>query len=297
MEVMLAAGAALAIAFLVLGVRPGAPDQRARVRMDNLRERTEFGLPAPPPPRRQGALGRTVRATLGRLVPPRLMRTTESLLERGGAESMRAGQFLAIWAVLGIASVAGAAAWLTADARERTPLLAAGILLAIMVGGPWLLLRRRAMARTRSIDRALPQVLDLIVTNIECGLGLQAAMMVVSQKFTGPIAVEFARTMREISVGVPREDALNAMAQRTGSSDVAGIARVIAQAERSGVSVGEILRARARELREHRRLVARELANKVPVKMTIPMVLFIFPTFFLLLLAPVAMNAAEVMGG
>lgn len=295
MEVILAAGAALAVALLVLGLRPGAPDERALARLEGLRDRTEFGLPVAPAPIRSSMLASTARATLGRLAPPRLVRAAESLLERGGSK-MTAEAFLALWAVVSIVSIAGITVWGTAETRETMPLLAAGILLVIMVYGPWLLLRRRAISRARSIDRALPQVLDLIVTNIECGLGLQAAMMVVGQKFNGPIAVEFARTMREIAVGVPREDALAAMARRTGSSDVAGVARVIAQAERSGVSVGEILRARARELREHRRLLARELANKVPVKMTIPMVLFIFPTFFLLLLAPVAMNAVEVMG-
>src|SRR5690606_36461112 len=116
--------------------------------------------------------------------------------------------------------------------------------------GPWFVLRRRATARTRSIDCALPQVLDLLVTNIECGLGMQAALLVVAERFTGPIAEEFARAMRAIGIGVPREEALLAMAQRTGSTDVAGIARAIAQAERSGMSVGEILRSRSRELRE-----------------------------------------------
>jgi tight adherence protein C len=206
------------------------------------------------------------------------------------------GQFLAMWVTVSIASDVGTLLWIRAAERDTIGLVAAGVSAMAMAYGPWLVMRRRAAKRTRSIDRALPQVLDLIVTNIECGLGLQAAMMVVAEKFTGPIALEFARAMREIAVGVPRVDALDAMARRTGSTDVGGIARAIAQAERSGVSVGEILRARARELREHRRLLARELANKVPVKMTIPMVLFIFPTFFLLLLAPVAMNAAEIMG-
>ncbi|MCA9857592.1 MAG: type II secretion system F family protein, partial [Dehalococcoidia bacterium] len=89
--------------------------------------------------------------------------------------------------------------------------------------------------------------------------------------------------------------ALMAMAERTGSDDVQAVARAIAQAERSGISIAQLLRARATEMRERRRLTAREQANKVPVKMTIPVVFFIFPTFFLLLLTPVALNAAEVM--
>lgn len=296
MDVMLAAGAALTIAFLVVGMRLGAPDRRALARVEGLREHTEFGLPVATPLARRPRLGHTAGGVLLRLVPPRMLRTTESLLERGGA-STTAGRFLATWSVVSVVAIAGALLWASAAPRGTMPLATAGGAVLAMVYGPWFLLRRRAAARTREIDRALPQVLDLIVTNIECGLGLQAAMMMVAQKFGGPIALEFARTMREIAVGVPREDALNAMARRTGSTDVAGVARAIAQAERSGVSVGDILRARARELREHRRLIARELANKVPVKMTIPMVLFIFPTFFLLLLAPVAMNAAEVMGG
>jgi len=228
-------------------------------------------------------------------VPPRLLLTTEALLERAGA-NVSAARFLLLWATATAVTLVVGLNLATGADRGMGALLSGGALGVAIICGPWLLMRRRAVARTRAINRALPQVLDIIVTNIECGLGLQAAMLMVADKFSGPIATELARAMREMGVGVPREDALNAMACRTGSSDVAQIARAIAQAERSGVSVGEILRARARELREHRRLLAREQANKVPVKMTIPMVLFIFPTFFLLLLAPVAMNAAEMMG-
>jgi len=293
MELILATGAAFTVALLVLATRLGAPDRRARARVEHLRDETEFGLPVAivsQPPR-----ARHLGSAALRLVPPRFLHATEALLERAGA-NVSAGRFLLFWAVATAVALVGVLSWSTGADRGMPGLVSAGVLGAAIIYGPWLIMRRRASARTRDINRALPQVLDIIVTNIECGLGLQAAMLVVADKFSGPIATEFSRAMREIGVGVPREDALNAMARRTGSTDVAQVARAIAQAERSGVSVGEILRARARELREHRRMLAREQANKVPVKMTIPMVLFIFPTFFLLLLAPVAINAAETLG-
>lgn len=293
MELVLATGAALTVAMLVLGTRVGAGDRLTRARIDHLRIDTEFGLPAEvipaPSPRRRHLSGVVLR-----LAPPRLVRATEELIERGGA-TFSVGQFLGLWVAVSTASLAVALTWAVSAERDLITRLGPAALVGATMYVPWFLLRRRATIRQRAINRALPQVLDIIVTNIECGLGLQAAMLMVADKFPGPIAVEFSRAMREIGVGVRREDALNAMARRTGSSDVAGVARAIAQAERSGVSIGEILRARARELREHRRLLAREQANKVPVKMTLPMVLFIFPTFFMLLLAPVAMNAAEMM--
>lgn len=295
MELLLAGSGSLAVIMLVLATRLGAPDQRVRGRVASLQAPTEFGLPSTV----VGAASSHRRAHLAtgllRVCPP-LTHEAASLLDRAGG-GMSVGRFLGSWVIASTLTIVATLAWFSAAGPVTTTVtLSVFAAAALVIAAPWLLLRRRAAARTRSINRALPQALDIIVTNIECGLGLQAAMLVIAEKFSGPIAMEFARVMREISLGVPREEALLTMAHRTGSPDVGSIARAIAQAERSGVSVGEILRARSRELRERRRMFAREQANKVPVKMTIPMVLFIFPTFFLLLLGPVAMNVVDVMG-
>lgn len=295
MHILFAGGAAIAVAMLILALRIGGADLRARARVHELRDETRFGLPMEQAGARRVTAGDRVLALVTGIVPPRLVRAVAAQIARAGM-SVTPTTFLAGWMAAVVATVVAATAWV-ATATSVAPLAVAMLtaVLAAVTYGPWFWLRRKATARTRSIDRALPQVLDIIVTNIECGLGLQAAMLVIAQKFTGPIATEFSRAMREISIGVPREEALGAMALRTGSADVAGVARSIAQGERTGVSISEILRARARELRERRRVLAREQANKIPVKLTIPMVFFTFPTFFILLIGPVAINAVHVM--
>lgn len=293
MEPILAASAALAVALLVLGLKPGAGDQRTRERVASLRDETRFGLPVEVQEDEEGALER-IADQIGRLAPPTLRDRLADFIARGGLH-WHVERVIAGWMTAALLAGGGAAWWYGSGEPSSRRGLAALLVPAIVAVLPWYLLRRRAERRARRISRGLPQALDLIVTNIEGGLGLQAALLVVAQKVEGPIGEEFARATAEISVGVPRGEALMAMADRTGSDDVHAVARAITQAERSGISIAQLLRARATEMRERRRLTAREQANKVPVKMTIPVVFFIFPTFFLLLLTPVALNAAEVM--
>lgn len=293
MEAMLAASAALAVAFLVIGLKPGAGDRRTRERVASLRDETRFGLPIETAPEEDDAVAH-LADRLGRLAPHAVRDRLADLIARGGLH-WHAERVIAAWATVAVVAGCAVAWWYGAGEPSSRRGLAALVVIAIVAVLPWYLLRRRADRRVRQISRGLPQALDLIVTNIEGGLGLQAALLVVAQKVEGPIGEEFARATAEISVGVPRGEALMAMAERTGSDDVQAVARAIAQAERSGISIAQLLRARATEMRERRRLTAREQANKVPVKMTIPVVFFIFPTFFLLLLTPVALNAAEVM--
>ena len=149
----------------------------------------------------------------------------------------------------------------------------------------------------REIERTLPDAMDLIVTNVEAGLGLQAAMLSVADRFEGPISVEFSRVVRDISIGRSREEALFDLASRTGVADMRLFAHAIAQAERTGISVGRVLRTHARENRERRQQRAREKAGKIPVKMTIPTAIFIFPTLLMIVLGPVALKAYEQFRG
>ena len=121
----------------------------------------------------------------------------------------------------------------------------------IVVPPVWL--RGKVKRRMRAIDRALPDAIDLIVTNVEAGLGLQAALLAVADKMEGPIAVEFGRVVREVSLGRTGEEALLEMAARTGVADMQLFAHAIAQAERTGISIGRVLRSHARESRERRR--------------------------------------------
>jgi tight adherence protein C len=231
------------------------------------------------------------------LLPSRLFQSTAQKLETAGVK-IHPTRFVTGWMALGVFFPLLALIGSIAARGEitRQQLLGLTIWVAVGLAFPSLWLRMRARARTGAIDAALADAIDLIVTNVESGLGLQAAMINIAQKLGGPIALEFDRVIRETGVGRPREEALDAMARRTGSRDMQLFVRAIAQAERTGIPIANVLRGQAKELRERRRQLAREKANKIPLKITIPTVMFMFPTLFMLLLGPVILNALKLMG-
>ena len=227
------------------------------------------------------------------LMPTRIMAAMDSLLERAG-RPMTLNRFLALSLVAG-AGLPVPLLLLAAASGDMQPAF-----VAVLAGAgfaalflPWLLVRRRANKRSRAIDRALPDATDLVVTNVEAGIGLQMALQEVADRMEGPIAEEFARVVREVSLGRPRDEALAEMAQRSGAPDMRQFASAVAQAELTGIPVARVLRNHSIESRERRRQKAHEQANKIPVKMTIPTVFFIFPTLFLLLMGPVALNIID----
>jgi tight adherence protein C len=232
----------------------------------------------------------------GTLLPTRVPLAVATMLRQAGW-STPPGRFISIWLGTGAGLFT---LMLLVLLPAGSPVVAVGLASAIGSVGlylPWMLLRRAARGRGRLIDRQLPDAIDLIVTCVESGLGLQAAMLKVAEHFDGPVSEEFNRASRDVAMGRPRDEALHAMAERSGSRELRLLVRAIVQAEQMGVSIGHVLRNQSSELRERRRQLAREKANMVPVKMTIPTVLFIFPTLFLLMLGPVALQMMEFFGG
>jgi tight adherence protein C len=293
---LLAAMAASCVSILVLTLlRPAAPEP-ARRRMDRLRPTAE---PVATIPLRTRVAQSPLWNALTRsrvLLPARLVGRAGVMLEHAGI-AMSGTTFVLMWVAI-VAAFAAVGLLSSSTTHELSSALRFVMLLLWVSGAaalPWAFVRRRGQRRTREIDAALPQAIDMIVTTIEAGLGLQAAMLTVARRLQGPIAVEFGRVMREIGIGRARDEALLAMADRSGSRDVAGLARAIAQAERSGISIASVLRTHAQEMRQRRRDLAREQANRIPVKITVLTILFIFPTLFLLVLGPVALNAMDYM--
>ncbi|MDD2421849.1 MAG: type II secretion system F family protein [Heliobacteriaceae bacterium] len=149
--------------------------------------------------------------------------------------------------------------------------------------------------RQRSIQNNLPDVLDLLTVSVEAGLGFDAAVAKVVEKSSGPVAVEFGRVMGEINVGKPRREALRDMAIRNGIDDLTAFVGAIVQADTLGVSIGNVLRIQAQQMRQARRQRAEERAMKAPIKMLLPMIIFIFPAIFVVLLGPAILKLmAEV---
>ena len=158
------------------------------------------------------------------------------------------------------------------------------IVAGVMLPQMWL--RSRVTARQKVIIKSLPDAFDLITTCVEAGLGLDAALSRVSEKVEGPFAYELRRTLRDISLGKMRREALIELGERTGVPDLISFVRAVIQAEQMGSSVGTVLRVQAEQLRVRRRQRAEQQAYKAPVKMIFPLILCIFPTLFIVILGP-----------
>jgi tight adherence protein C len=166
------------------------------------------------------------------------------------------------------------------------------MILSILV--PRMYLSSRIKSRRQSISNQLPNVMDMMSVNIEAGLGFDAAMLSVTDHFKGPLPDELLRVHREIQMGIPRREALTALSARTDVDELKTFASAVIQSERYGTPVINVLRTQAQELRILRRQRAEETAHKAPVKMLLPMVMFIFPVIFIILLGPAVLEIAAM---
>jgi tight adherence protein C len=140
--------------------------------------------------------------------------------------------------------------------------------------------------RQSSIQIFMPDMIDLITVSVEAGLGLDAAIQRVSQRFANPLSEEFMRAMQEVRLGRTRVEALRDMARRTDVPDLTSFITSLVQAELLGIAIANVLRLQSERLREKRSQRAREQAQKAPIKMVFPLVLFIFPALFVVILGP-----------
>jgi tight adherence protein C len=167
-----------------------------------------------------------------------------------------------------------------------------GVLVGAVAGGlagfflPDLLVLNAGLRRQEKIRRTLADVLDMLTVSVEAGLGFDAALAQVARNARGPLAGETARVLQEMQIGKSRVDALRAMADRTSVLELRVFTASVAQATELGIPVAQVLREQSREMRVRRRQRAEEKAQKVPVKILFPLVLFIFPALFIVLLGP-----------
>jgi tight adherence protein C len=154
---------------------------------------------------------------------------------------------------------------------------------------PELLLRSRINRRQKTIRRAMPDALDLLTICVEAGLGFDAAMSKVNEKWENDLSIAFGRVLREIQLGKLRREALRDMADRIGIAEMTSFVAAIIQSEQLGVSMAKVLRIQADQMRIKRRQLAEEEAHKAPIKMLFPMGLLIFPSLLIILLGPAAL--------
>jgi len=224
---------------------------------------------------------------LGRLLPRRnLERTWQLLYEAGEPGKLSALDFvglkilLAILAGGGYLFFFGASSTLSIALRNALLVSLAGYLL------PQFWLKRRARKRKEEIRKALPDALDMLTVCAEAGLGLESAMLKVAAQWQNALSHEFLRAVAEMRVGTPRNVALKRMADRTGVQELKTFIAVLIQSTRLGMSIVEVLRTQAEDMRVRRRQLAEEKARKASVKMVFPLVFLIFPAMYVVILGP-----------
>ena len=171
------------------------------------------------------------------------------------------------------------------------------ILVAFVLGYrlPFGYIQGKAKARQHEIRKALPFTLDLISISVEAGMALDGAMAIVQEKSTGPMAEELGLTLREIRLGKGRNEALVDMGDRLGVEELKSFVTAVTYIARLGGSLVDVIRIQAQAMRIKRRQRAEEKAMKTPVKIMIPLVLFIFPSMFIVILGPAAIVMTEQM--
>lgn len=172
-------------------------------------------------------------------------------------------------------------------------ILLAAVALAYLA--PDLLIRSHGQKRCAAIQQELPNALDQMLISVQAGLGFEAAMGRTGKNGTGPLADEFVRTLQDIQVGRSRKDAYLAMADRVDVPDLRSFIRSVVQADAYGIAIAKVLAGQAQEMRTKRRQRAEEHAMKIPVKILFPLIFFIFPTLFIILLGPAIMNIAAAI--
>ena len=288
---VLAAALAAALAVPLLGwallARP--QDAAARARANLVR-----GMELPTAVRpRAGLVPRLARALTPAGTVARLARLASSA---GRPAEWPVSRLVAAKLVLAVVAATLTLLVVTADPGPLT------VVVGVVVTGvahvvPELLLYSRAQERQQAIALELADTLDQMTIAVEAGLGFESAMSRAVRNGRGPLAEELVRTLQDIGVGQPRREAYLALAERTGVPDLRRFIRAVVQADAYGVSIADVLRTQAQEMRLKRRQRAEEKAMQIPVKVIFPLIVCILPTLFIVLLGPAALDIAATFGG
>jgi tight adherence protein C len=242
---------------------------------------------------------RTIANTFARLTPRRNMETVQHNLDlAGNPYGWTPVEFTGLrlaTAVFLMALALGLTFVTHSPLRNRVLFTALGGVLGYVFPGTWLTLR--IGTRKANILRALPDALDLLTISVEAGLGFDAAMTKVTEKWTNELSQAFTRVLIEIQMGTLRRVALRSMADRSGVPELTSFVAAIIQADQLGVSLARVLHIQSEQMRIRRRQRAEELAHQAPIKMMIPLVFLIFPALFVVLLGPALPSLRSAFGG
>lgn len=292
----LALGAVLSVLFLVSAVDHWRVSRRSRSRL------ARFAF-VPAALKDAPGAGRSTRPDILRLAGAAVARrSSPATLQALRGQVVRAGLSapLSVEEYCGVrvlSALAGLALGL-AFAALIGPL---GLLLAVLGGPvgyvlPSIILARMARQRRKRIERLLPDTVDVIVVSLEAGLGFDSAVAFLSERIENDVTVELRRYLADMQLGRSRAEALEAMVDRTRSEDVRELAEAIIQAEELGTGLVRAMRGQAASLREKRRARVAEQAHTAPLKLLFPIVLFLMPALFLVLIGPAMVQLLNIFG-
>jgi tight adherence protein C len=289
------------VLMVVMSLAAGARENPVRARVRSLASR--FPQDEPPDfnePFAQRAIWPLfggIANTLARLLPTTLVARIGKLLTLAG-EPFSLGGFLSLMLLTGAAVPAlGFAIMLAADASfSGLHIFILAFLTTVGLYLPYFWLSRRVTRRQTEIIKSLPNALDLVTTCVEAGLGLDSAFAKVSERMPGALGDEFDQALRDMALGRSRRDALKAVGQRTGVPAVITFVGSIIHAEATGSSIGDVLRVQADQMRVQRRQHVEQIAQRIPIWMTFPLVCFLLPSLFIAILGPAAIEVIEHFG-
>jgi tight adherence protein C len=227
-------------------------------------------------------------------VNPRM--SLESVAKKLAAAGMRRTTPTTFLAIRGFCGIAGLVLGLLvmSSAKAQTGLLSMLLFTVLGFFGPSYWLTLRARHRADLVASELPDALDLLAVSVEAGMGFDGAIAKLTEHMQGPLIDEFELALGEIRVGEGRPDALKRIAERVPAQEMSSFVRAIVQADQLGISLGRILRVQATDARNKRQAAAEEKAMKAPIKMLFPLVLFIFPAMFIVVLGPAFLNLSQL---
>ena len=281
----------LAVAMIWLAFTPTRPLRDVRDRLDDYLETVDIieedELRRPFGTRVLSPVLRRILRILGSIAPKRIVESTQKMLMHAGEPGgLSALDFLGLRL---LAAVVGAIVYFLLHGKDLP--MTEGLrnaLIAAVVGYfvPYLWLRSRARARQNAILRALPDALDMLTVGVVAGLAFESAMLKVGEQWDNALTREFTRAVTEMRVGIPRDEALERMAERAGVRELTIFVAILVQSSQLGVSIAEVLQTQAEQMRIRRRQRAEELARQAGIKMLIPLIFFIFPAVMVVILGP-----------
>jgi tight adherence protein C len=174
------------------------------------------------------------------------------------------------------------------------------LVVGALIVGWWLpvaVVRQRGRQRLNAIDRELPDLIDLLVATVEAGLGFAGSLRLIANRFEGPLGQELRLTLQQQNLGISNETALYDMLERANTHSMRAFVRTVLRAESLGMSIGQIMRNLATDMRQRRRQEVKEKVQKAPIKLLFPLLFLIFPALFIVILYPALYTIAHTLSG